>query len=78
VISLAYEGGYLRVSWKDREIGRLDYVSGGMVAGQLAYEGALFDTDDYSLHGVPDHWIEAKARAMCERQDRSAAARSAA
>jgi hypothetical protein len=49
-----------------------------MVAGTLAYEGALLDTDDYSVHGVPDHWIEAKARAMCEQQDRAAAARSAA
>jgi len=78
VIVLAYEGGYLRVSWKGREIGRLDYVSGGMVAGQLAYEGALFDTDDYSLYGVPDHWIETKARAMCERQDRAKAERNAA
>jgi hypothetical protein len=78
VIALAYESGYLRVSWKGREIGRLDYVSGGMVAGTLAYEGALFDTDDYSLHGVPDHWIEAKACAMCERQDRGLAERSAA
>jgi len=78
VIALAYEGGYLRVSWKGREIGRLDYVSGGMVAGTLAYEGALLDTDDYSLHGVPDHWIEPKAKAMCERQDRAFAERSAA
>ena len=78
MIVLAYESGYLRVSWKGREIGRLDYVSGGMVAGTLAYEGALFDTDDYSLDGVPDHWIEAKACAMCERQDRGLAERSAA
>ena len=45
---------------------------------ELAYEGALFDTDDYSLYGVPDHWIEAKARAMCEHQDRAKAERSAA
>jgi hypothetical protein len=78
VISLAPEGSYLRVSWKGQEIGRLDYVSGGMVAGELAYKGARFDTDDYSLHGIPDHWIEPKARSMCERQDRAEAERSAA
>ena len=78
MISLAYEGSYLWVSWKGQEIGRLDYVSGGTVAGRLAYEGAVFDTDDYSLDGVPDHWIEPKAKAMCERQDRVSAERSAA
>ena len=78
MIALGYEGGYVRVSWKGREIGRLDYVSGGMVAGTLVYQSARFDTDDYSLHGVPDHWIEPKARAMCERQDRAAGGRSAA
>lgn len=78
MISLASEGSYLRVSWKGQEIGRLDYVSGGMVAGELAYKGARFDTDDYSPDGIPDHWIEPKARAMCERQDRTHAERSAA
>jgi hypothetical protein len=73
VIALAYEGGYVRVSWKGQEIGRLDYVSGGMLAGQLSYKGALFDTDDYSQYGVPDHWIEPKATRLCERQDRALA-----
>jgi len=78
MISLAHEGGSVCVRWKGAAIGRLDYLSGGMLAGRLAYRGAVFDTDDYSLYGVPEHWIEPKARALCERQDGLAAVRSAA
>lgn len=74
MIALRYEGGYLAVSWKGQEIGRLDYVSGGMVAGQLVYQGSVFDTDDYSPHGVPDHWIMPKALKMCECEDARRAA----
>jgi hypothetical protein len=78
LISLARDGGFVCVCWKGEALGRLDYLSGGMLAGRLSYRGATFDTDDYSPYGVPEHWIEPKARAMCERQDRAAAERSAA
>ena len=61
--------GYVAVFWRGEYLGRLDWVSGSMLAGTLAYRSETWSTDDYHEHGLPDHVVGEKVATFCGRVD---------